>query len=168
MAKTRIKFVMPRAAAKRVRFSNAQKARAGEGRVPHQWKHYFLAALAETSNVSEAARIAGVSLARAYKTRRERPDFAAAWRDALAEGYDQLEQELLAHLRGAAAGRIEAASAIRLLTAHRKAVAEVRAAQEPDSDAEVRAALDTMFERMRREAAEVDAAHAADEADPAP
>lgn len=64
------------------------------------WRADFLDCLAETSNVSEAARTAGINSGRAYKVRREEPEFARAWLRALWEGYVHLELEVLRRLRG--------------------------------------------------------------------
>ena len=55
------------------------KAQLKEGEKPglnRHWRGLFLDCLAETSNVSEAARSAGINPSRAYKIRREEPDFA--------------------------------------------------------------------------------------------
>lgn len=41
----------------------------------------------------KAAALAGVSRAAAYKARKADPDFARAWREALGEGCDRLEEE---------------------------------------------------------------------------
>lgn len=126
------------------------------------WSAVFLRALAETSCVGAAARAARVDTSRAYRQRRDNPRFAAAWRDALAEGYDHLEMETLAYLRGRNVERqIDVPNAVRLLTAHRKTVAEVRAAQAPDDEAEVLASIDELIDRFRREAAAEDARIAA-------
>src|SRR5690606_39839576 len=43
--------------------------------------------------------VADVPVSRVYRLRRTDPDFARQWYGALAEGYDNLEMELLAHLR---------------------------------------------------------------------
>lgn len=53
----------------------------------------FLARLAETCNVSESARTAGISRASAYEWRDADPDFAAAWVDAEEQAADALELE---------------------------------------------------------------------------
>jgi transposase-like protein len=69
-------------------------------RANSNWPKPFLRALAETSNVRAAAEQAGVDTLRVYRLRRDNPQFAADWRAALAEGYDHLEMETLAWLRG--------------------------------------------------------------------
>lgn len=53
----------------------------------------FLAALAETGNVSHAARAAKASRSRAYQLKAEDPDFAAEWCDALETATDALDAE---------------------------------------------------------------------------
>jgi len=59
------------------------------------WRKHFLATLAETSNVSAAARKARIDPSHAYKVKRTENAFAAQWREALCEGYDLLEMEVL-------------------------------------------------------------------------
>ena len=87
------------------------------------WRIAFLEALAETSSVTASARRAGVPLQTVYKTRRRDPAFAAQWRAALHEGYDNLEMELLGYLRDPQPARkFDVASALRLLAAHRETV----------------------------------------------
>jgi len=111
----------------------------------------FLAALAETSNVSRAARIAGISTAAAYEARRRNRDFHRKWQEALCEGYDLLELELLGRLRegevkpAANARRgvrsYENAVALRLLTAHRENAERQHAVRANVSAAEIRASI---------------------------
>lgn len=52
----------------------------------------FLARLAETCNVSESARTAGISRSAAYAWRDEDPAFAADWEAAEEEAVDMLEK----------------------------------------------------------------------------
>ena len=112
-------------AADDVNITDAQKAADGEGPVNKHWRTYFLQALAATSNVTASAKEAGVSPSRAYKARREHADFAADWRAALYEGYEHLEMEVLAQLRGHDPERkLDIANAIRLLAAHRQGLPE--------------------------------------------
>lgn len=136
---------------KQVRISPAQKARGGEGILDKHWRTYFLQELAATSNVTRSAKKAGASLTRVYKTRREHSGFAAEWRRALCEGYEHLEMEVLAHLRGNDPERkMDVANAIRLLAAHRKTVTETRAFEEEDDEQAVRDSIDAMIDRMRK------------------
>ena len=124
------------------------------------WKRPFLAALAETSNVARAARLAGVTnTATVYELRRKSPDFAAKWQAALCEGYDNLEMDLLCRLRegeikrapGAKTGvrTYDNATAFRLLMAHREAVAREKGHRANVSAAEVRAVLDRKIAALR-------------------
>jgi hypothetical protein len=55
----------------------------------------FLDHLAETANVTASAKAAEISPSLAYRMRRERPAFRAAWEAALAEGYARLEAFLV-------------------------------------------------------------------------
>ncbi len=69
--------------------------RAGPGRWSVKAERAFLAELTATANVAAAARAAGVSATAAYNRRRLWPAFAAAWKDALAEGYVRIETLLI-------------------------------------------------------------------------
>ncbi|WP_069051331.1 MULTISPECIES: hypothetical protein [unclassified Blastomonas] len=55
----------------------------------------FLDHLAETSNVSVAAKRAGVSRSAVYRLRASSPAFRAGWQSAIATGYDELEFRML-------------------------------------------------------------------------
>ncbi len=57
------------------------------------WRATFLEILSETSNVTAAALAAGVDKKTAYNHRRDDPDFAEAWEDALDDATDALEAE---------------------------------------------------------------------------
>lgn len=65
---------------------------AEKGRV---WEPAFLAALAATGNVSEAARAANIVRQEVYRYREMSETFAAAWDAALEEATDTLEAEAL-------------------------------------------------------------------------
>lgn len=80
----------------------ARQAGAPTGTAPplvSNWRRTFLICLAETSNIRLASARAGVSPSTAYDLRRRDPDFAAKWADALCDGYDNLEMEMLYRLR---------------------------------------------------------------------
>lgn len=110
----------------------------------------FLAALAETSNVKASADAAVLSTREVYRLRRTDPQFAADWRAALHEGYEHLEMEVLAYLRGQQTGtKLDTANAIRLLAAHRQTIAEIRALREDDDEQAVLASIDALIDRMR-------------------
>lgn len=133
-----------------------------------QWSKPFLAKLAETSNVTAAAKAGGIDTSRAYEARRTNAGFNRDWQQALCEGYDNLEMDMLRRLRE---GEIkppasakkgvrtwEHAVALRLLTAHREATGRQRAVRNR-ADAEVivqqiNAKLEAM--KQRRLAAEAD------------
>lgn len=122
--------------------------------VPHRyWQRSFLTALAETSNVSAAAVAAKVSPSRPYKLKRHDSEFAREWRQALCEGYDHLELELLHRLRFGepkdADAKFDNANALRLLTQHRETVARERAIRENADIAEVRASIHAKLLEMR-------------------
>lgn len=120
-----------------------------------QWRVHFLAALAETSNVTAAAAAAGAHPSRAYKARRVEPDFARKWQTALLEGYQNLELEVLHRLRFGEPKdgdmKFDNASALRLLGLHRETVARERAMRENEDLVTVRAAIQTKLEQLRRE-----------------
>lgn len=103
----------------------------------NNWNKAFLSELAATSNVSAAAREAGITTAMAYDARRANPEFNRKWQQALCEDYGHLEMELLHRLRSGelkpAAGAkrgvraFDNATAFRLLAAHRESAARQRA-----------------------------------------
>ena len=68
----------------------------------------FLLALSMTANVTTSAVSVGITPSGAHALRRREPGFAALWGEALASGYDRLEETLLtatlAGLRGDPAG----------------------------------------------------------------
>ena len=125
-----------------------------------KWSGAFLAHLASTSNVSAAARKADVSLSTVYEARRINGEFNRRWQQALLEGYEHLEMELLSRLRtgelkpsaGARRGvrMYDNATAFRLLSAHREAVARQRAIQDHDDAEAVLASIDAKLDRMRQ------------------
>lgn len=119
------------------------------------WQKPFLDHLAETSNVSEAAKHARIHTSKAYRLRREDPDFARAWLSALWEGYIHLEMEVLGRLRAGEnaaddGSKFDFTNAIRLLAAHRDNAAKAMANQRNVSAAEVRASIDRKIEEIRR------------------
>src|SRR5690606_33674108 len=135
---------------KRVRLTPRQREAAGEGKLDKHWRTYFLQALAETSNVKASAKAAGGGPSRAYRARREDPEFAAQWHAALLEGYDHLEMEALGYLRAADPKRkFDIASAIRLLTMHRETAAAERARAAEADDGSVLEAIDAVIEQVR-------------------
>lgn len=140
------------------------------------WKRPFLAALAETSNVARAAKAAGAPISTVYDTRRNSRDFARKWLAALCEGYDNLEMELLGRLRegeikraaGAKMGvrTFDNATAYRLLTVHREAVAKERANRANTTAAEVRASIERKVAALKEQVLAREEASGALESDP--
>jgi hypothetical protein len=119
------------------------------------WREYFLEHLAETSNISKSAARAGVTTARLYRERQQNPQFARDWLAALAEGYLQLEMEVLRRLRegdqqARQGERYDFANALRLLAAHRDTAVQAQAQQRNVSAAEVRASIDRKVEAIRQ------------------
>ncbi|MDR7102817.1 hypothetical protein [Croceicoccus sp. BE223] len=134
-------------------------------RAPDEWRSAFLETLSRTSNISAAARAAKVDAGLVYRTRRSDPVFAKAWYQALCDGYDLLELDLLRRLRmgdtenpnAKRKRKYDNATAFRLLSAHREAVSKARAEQEQmaeeDIIASINAKIDMMRQRMKAAAA---------------
>lgn len=119
---------------------------------PRHWRRTFLEKLAETSNVTASAAAAGISPGRAYKTRRNEPDFARDWYSALLEGYEHLEMETLSRLRMGTEKddpKFDITNALRILTVHKETVARERAKVDMRDEEAILAALDAKLEKMR-------------------
>jgi len=130
------------------------------------WPSVFLNELAESSNIKAACIAAGISQAAVYKRRRDDPAFARQWYDALAEGYDTLEMELLGRLRDGRLEDVDAdgnkrkfdiGTAFRCLAAHRESVAREKGrrtlADEVVTMKSINAKIDAIRERQERAAA---------------
>ena len=133
--------------------------RKDTSRAPKDWQDVFLAELAQTSNVAAAARKAKVESSTVYKARRTEPDFYRAWQEALAEGYDNLEMDLLRRLRiGELTGggptksrrKYDNAIAFRLLSAHREAVGRQKALRANEDEDAIIASINEKLEKMRQ------------------
>lgn len=124
-----------------------------DGALPQHWRSEFLAQLAETSNVRCSCEYAGVNPTTVYDLRRRDPDFAQRWLDALCEGYDNLEMEMLYHLRtgerGGDAAKFNFAVALRMLLAHRETVSREKARRVDVDVEEIRASIELKFAQMR-------------------
>lgn len=131
------------------------------------WRTEFLAALAETSNVTAAAAAAGVHPSRPYKVKRLEPEFARHWRTALCEGYDNLEMEVLHRLRFGEPKDVERkfdnATALRILGQHRETVARERAQRDNADIGAVRASIHAKLAALRQEVQAQRRAEIADE-----
>ena len=101
--------------------------------------------------MSASAKRAHVPPREAYRLRRCDSDFADAWRAALFEGYANLEMEVLGY--PAPKHRMDVASALRLLAAHKDTIAGERATRANVSAAEVRASIERKVEIFRRQIA---------------
>jgi len=123
-----------------------------------KWQADFLAALAHTSNVSLAATKARIDVSTVYRARRAEVEFNRRWQEALAEGYDNLEMDLLHRLRigqlegGKAQARrkFDNAIAFRLLTAHREAVGRQKALRASDDEDAIIASITEKLEKMKQ------------------
>jgi hypothetical protein len=145
---------MPRIPGKRIAIRPSLK-NGESGPINNNWRRLFLDHLAESSNVTASAEKAGISVSRAYKVRREEPEFARQWLIALAEGYLHLEMEVVRRLREGDAktpddGKFDFANAIRLLAAHRGSAAGGAGDVRDVSAAEVRASIDRKIEDIRK------------------
>ena len=123
------------------------------------WGEIFLAELAATSNVSAAARKAGISTGIAYEARRTDAEFNRKWQQAVCEGYDLLEMELLHRLRSGEAkspsgakrgGRsFDNAAAVRQLALHRESAMRQRALRDHEDTEEIIIAINAKLGKMR-------------------
>lgn len=125
----------------------------------------FLDELAETSNVAAAAAVADLPVSKVYRLRRTDPDFARRWYAALSEGYDNLEMELLQHLRNggepasdAPKPKFDVATALRCLTAHRESVAREKGRRTLADEVATISAINERIDAMRAQAREGEAA----------
>jgi hypothetical protein len=80
--RSQIRAVQLRASSRRERWTEARRAA-------------FLAELGATCNITQAAHVAGMSVRGAYCLRDRDATFRLGWRRALAQGYAQLEVEML-------------------------------------------------------------------------
>lgn len=139
---------------KTVKLPTLLREQGRETTLNRHWRAYFLAALVETSNITKAANAAGITPSRAYRVRQDDPDFRAQWMGALAEGYHNLEMELLGYLRDPEPRhKMDVANALRLLDRHRHLVAQQRALEDNRDEAEVLASIDAMIDEMRQRSA---------------
>jgi len=141
----------------------ANDARRKHG-APKNWRDVFISKLGESSNPEAAANEAGIRLAWAHKVRREDPEFAQRWHDALCEGYDCLEMELLYRLRS---GRVEEvdeegnkrkfdiATGFKILAAHREQLAKVTSQEDPQDEKAILESINKKIDAMRAREKEV-------------
>lgn len=102
----------------------------------------FLAQLAVSAHVEQAAAEAGLALGVLHDRRRRDPAFAQAWRAAVLTGYDRIEAALIRRALGqpdAPGAKLDVQLALALLTKHRP---EVERAAKDAKDASFRAPRD--------------------------
>lgn len=139
---------------KRIRRAEHRRALGPKtAKLNQRWRTEFLARLGETSNVRQACEHAGVHPSTVYDLRRRDLAFAQKWADALCEGYDNLEMEMLHHLRSgeppAGQAKINFAVGLRMLLAHREAVGREKARRIDVDAAEIRASIERKVLQMR-------------------
>lgn len=134
-------------------------------RHPREWTkaktEAFVAALAETCNVTAAAAAAGISHSAVYARRLRDAEFRASWAVALREGYARLELMLLERAMNGTVKTVERsgggvdrtteypnAMAMRLLHLHRSSAAAAEAEPAPED-------IEAVRERILRKLAAV-------------
>jgi hypothetical protein len=137
----------------RTKLRPAQKTGEKE-KLNRHWRGLFLDTLADTSNVTRSAEVAGINPARAYRVRRAEPGFARKWHAALLEGYENLELETLQRLRDGTpkedeGPKFDITHAIRLLVLHRETVARHRVGQGHIDEISVIASINAKFAARR-------------------
>lgn len=137
--------------------ASAVPARLRRGGTPprSKWEPRFLSALAECSNVVASATAANITANYVYKLRRTDTQFARKWRQALFEGCEHLEMEILCYLRGEnpTERKFDVANALRVLAGHRQAIATERALRDDENEQDVLDSIDRMLDEMRERAA---------------
>ncbi|MFC3557922.1 hypothetical protein ACFOKI_10975 [Sphingomonas qilianensis] len=125
----------------RTKSGRLQLRRAQPGRLTRAAEQAFLAALGATANIRLAAAAAGFTHSAFYHRRNHSPAFAREWQLALEQGYDRVEEALLAsqqieahtddawrHNDPPAMPRMTVAESLQLLYLHQK---EARLQAEP-------------------------------------
>lgn len=143
---------------------NGAKRRRVYG-APKNWRDVFIAKLGETSNVVSAAEAAEISVSWVYKTRRSDAAFARRWYDALCEGYDNLEMELLHRLRTGKTEEVDEdggrrkfdlGTAFRCLFAHRDSVQREKGRRSMAEESATIASIEAKIAAMRAREEEAD------------
>jgi hypothetical protein len=131
----------------------------------------FISVLAETCNVTLAAREAGVSVSGAYRRRRADAAFRTAWIEAIGTAYQRLELALLERAfvgtekivrrkDGSEERMVDYPNqlALTLLKMHRDTAIEAATDVAPDDAEDIRERLLEKLERLRKREAESGAA----------
>ena len=121
----------------------------------------FLQIVAETCNISLAARELGRSARVFYDLRRREPEFRCQWDEALREGYDLLEMDMVRRARFGTVkdvfhkGKKTATTrvfndsvALRLLSLHRKSIERMRAADQAGGRRDAKEIFDELAARV--------------------
>ncbi|MFN3819174.1 hypothetical protein [Blastomonas sp.] len=140
----------------------------------------FLDHLAETSNVSVAAKRAGVSRSAVYRLRAISPAFSNGWQSAIATGYDELEFRMLKTARFGTlkpvkrpdgtigrATEYDDAQGLKLLMAYKASVEKGRTDATPDPLA-AKGARDQLAATLEQIRQRLDTAIGTDKADGSP
>lgn len=122
----------------------------------------FLTVLAETCNVSAAAREAVVSVSAAYRRRKANAAFRIGWSEAIGHAYQRLELALIERAligtekiikrKDGSEERVREypnAIALTLLRMHRETAQEAHAEEPPEEMDEIRERLIQKLERLR-------------------
>ena len=123
----------------------------------------FFSVLAETCNVTEAARRAGVNLSYAYKRRASNAGFRAGWMQAIGAAYQRLElvlldrafngtEKLVKRRDGSEERMLEYSNqlGLSLLRMHRDTATDAAPESEPSNIDEIRERLFNKLERLRK------------------
>jgi len=123
----------------------------------------FLSVLAETCNVTEAARQAGVCLSYAYKRRASNAGFRAGWMQAIGDAYQRLElffffralnatEKVVKRRDGSEDRMLEYSNqlGLSLLKMHRNTAAEAASEMPPEDVGEMREQLVKKLLRLKK------------------
>ncbi len=119
----------------------------------HEWHQDFFDGLAETSNVKAAAKHAKISTSQVYRLKRDDPEFARNWDEALLQGYEALELETLDRLRHgtkADGPKYDIANALRLLAMHRESVTKHRALKAANNEEAMIRSINAKISTLRK------------------
>lgn len=114
-----------------------QARRMRRNQFSRERKEVFLAHFAATCDATASAAVAGICESSVYEHRRSDPAFAAAWADALEQGYARLEAEAVAQ-------RIKAMEALKVRLGKK-----VAAATDVDAAAEFERVMQLLREHKR-------------------
>jgi hypothetical protein len=134
---------------------------------PRSWtmakQREFLSVLAETCNVTEASRRAGVPTTMVYRRRKADGAFRAGWLEAISTAYQRLElvlldrafngtEKVVKRRDGSEERMLEYSNqlGLTLLKMHRDTAVEAAPENEPENIEEIRERLFNKLERLRK------------------